>query len=48
MIGNGGNNTPSVQPSRRDLCGAAFFPALKRRTIFEMSRWDKALGGEEI
>jgi hypothetical protein len=30
MIGNGGNNTPSVQPSRRDLCGAAFFPALKR------------------
>jgi len=44
MIGNGGNNLASVQPSRWDLCGAAFFPALKRRAIFTLSRWDKARG----
>jgi hypothetical protein len=32
-----------IQPSLRDLCNAEFFPALKRRAIFEMSRWDKAM-----
>jgi hypothetical protein len=36
----------SVQPSLRDLCNPEFFPALKRRAIFEMSRRDKAKAGK--
>jgi hypothetical protein len=33
----------SIQPSLRDLCNPEFFPALKRRAIFRMSRWDEAM-----
>jgi hypothetical protein len=39
IIGDDGNFT-SIQPSLRDLYCAAIFPALKRRAIFGMSRWD--------
>jgi hypothetical protein len=36
----------SIQPSLRDLCNPEFFPALKRRAIFRMSRWDKTKAGK--
>jgi hypothetical protein len=36
----------SIQPSLRDFGNAEFFPALKRRAIFGLSRWDKATAGK--
>jgi hypothetical protein len=31
-----------IQPSLRDFGNSKLFPALKRRAIVGMSRWDKA------
>ena len=38
---NDGNHAPSVQPSRWDWWPCASTPALKRRAIVELSRWDE-------
>ena len=33
----------SIQPSLRDFGNTEFVPALKRRAIIGMSRWDKVM-----